>query len=82
MHDLQKCTQSNTNSDDNIRPLAKVRIALLDTGVDHNHPLIQGLKKSGTFFSWINFVGYEADSSSIEATQDNDGHSARQLCGQ
>lgn len=59
--------------EDEPRTMPKVKIAILDTGVDYTHPRIQALKTRGVLVGHRGFVNAEEEDSE-EATQDTDGH--------
>jgi hypothetical protein len=58
--------------DDNMRPWPKVKVAILDTGIDHMHESISGYVESRVIMGYCGFVD-DIDESK-EATQDTDGH--------
>ena len=54
----------------------RIRITILDTGIDHSHPSIKALKSSASpvRVECKSFVGGHADDRSDESTKDIDGH--------
>jgi subtilisin family serine protease len=73
MADLIACVNKKIETKrDDTRPWPKVKIAILDTGVDHKHETISGYIENQVIRGCCGFVG-EIDESK-EATQDTDGH--------
>jgi len=56
--------------------MEKIKIAILDTGIDHSHPSIIALKSNASpiRIECKSFVGGHADDNSDESTKDIDGH--------
>ena len=78
LEQIERCMRVKINSN-NERTMPKVKVAILDTGIDHEHPTIEGLKTRVAFDECDScykcfVIGESAEKPVKEATQDRHGH--------
>jgi subtilisin family serine protease len=78
MDKLQDCMSKHIFMNDS-RSQDKVKIAILDTGIDHDHIAIRALKRRNSrrpicIKEWKNFIAGSYEEDPDAATQDSHGH--------
>jgi subtilisin family serine protease len=79
MDKVQMCMGPKNIDKEHTRTMPKVKVAILDTGIAHDHPTIKALKTIKSFSESDHWhksfvVGGHPDKTSKKATQDTNGH--------